>query len=119
VRVDDILVVGTQAGSVMISVNDGKSWKETPLPLPDDTESSKLKRAYGLPGQVNALTVVDHQVAIGTLDKGIFLSDTHGENWSRIGSHVLTGLRLLEYDGTFLFAVTEDGLFRTRLILPQ
>jgi hypothetical protein len=62
---------------------------------------------------VAALTVANHRIVAGTRGKGIFIADdSDGESWSLVGDRVLSELRCLEYDGTFLYAGTEDGVFR-------
>jgi hypothetical protein len=100
----------------MVSRNEGTAWKETLLPLASESQTgSDAPRISGFPTSIDAMTIANHHVVAGTSEKGVFLSDTAGETWAKVGDRELSRLRCLTYDGAFLYAGTLEGVYRIRL----
>jgi len=116
-KMDQTVFVGTRAGSIMVSRNEGAAWKEMLLPLPTEAPAGNgAPRISGFPTSVDAMTLANHHVVAGTGEKGVYLSDIAGDNWTMVGEHALSRLRCLQYDGAFLYAGTLEGVYRIRLI---
>ncbi|HEX3878382.1 MAG TPA: caspase family protein [Bryobacteraceae bacterium] len=114
-RLADELYVGTRVGSVMVSASDGKTWKETQLPLPSETQpGSQPLAAATFPNEVSAITVTGQRVVAATRNKGVYLSDDHGGAWNLIGGRAIERAICLASDGAFLYVTSQDGVSRLR-----
>jgi photosystem II stability/assembly factor-like uncharacterized protein len=90
-----VIYVATWWKGVYKSTNNGQTWDETSLDLPDDTSVDKILLAGDL------LFAMAGGVVYKTADDG--------DTWEKINTGIEDGISAIAYDGKKIFAGTQDG----------
>jgi len=109
-RLDSCIIAGTSHNGVLISFNDGLSWKTCNKGLPSDTPffpNSILR--------IIALSTYGHHVFAAT-DHGIYLLKYGDKSWINITGHINDRIQTVAADNTYLYIGTENnGVMRRPL----
>jgi photosystem II stability/assembly factor-like uncharacterized protein len=95
---------GAEAAGVLLSTDNGTSWRAANSGFPKDR--------FDLPPSVMALAVSGTRLYAGTMEYGVFLSTNNGTHWDAINSGLEDSLvHALAVSGMNLFAGSSGGVF--------
>ncbi len=109
-RLDSCIIAGTANKGVLISVDDGLTWKTWNHGLPTDTPSypNAITR-------INALTTYGHHIFAATAH-GIYVLKYGDNSWTNITGNANDRIRALAADNLYLYIGTENnGVMRRPL----